>query len=58
MTKNNLDTIILFYSNSSIDDIEAFFNKPDSLIISFDFTSHKLLTKHKIPHRISDDWID
>jgi hypothetical protein len=58
MTKNNLDTIILFDSNSSIDDIEEFFNKPDSLIISFDFTSHKLLTKHKIPHRISDNWIE
>ncbi len=58
MVKNNFDTIILFDSNSSIDDIKEFFEKPTSLIISFDFTSHKLLTKHKIPHRISDDWIE
>ncbi len=58
MSKNNVDTIILFDSHSSIDDIQEFLDKSNNLIISFDFTSHKLLTKHKIPHRISDDWIE
>lgn len=58
MSKNNIDTIVLFDSNSSIDDIKEFLENTNGLIISFDFTSHKLLTKHKIPHRISDDWIE
>jgi len=58
MPKNNVETIILFDSHSSIDSIKKFLNKSNSLIISFDYDSHKLLTNLKISHRISDDWIE
>ena len=58
MSKNNIDEIIFFDSNSSVDTIKKFSKNSNNLIISFDFASHKLLTKNKIPHKISDDWIE
>lgn len=58
MSNSNVKTVILFDSNSSINDIKQFIEKSDTLVISFDFNSHKLLNANKIPHKISDNWIE
>jgi len=58
MGNSDVQTVILFDSNLSVEDIERFSEKPNAKIISFDYASHKLLTKHGISHEISEYWMD
>ena len=57
MTMKNLDSIILFDSSCSINELTS--DKiQNSLIITFDYNSHKNLEKFGINHVISDSYLD
>lgn len=60
MSQNDQSKIIaLIDSNTKIDTIKNHLKKHSQLkIITFDFESHKLLTKNKILHDLSDNYID
>jgi hypothetical protein len=58
MSNSNIDNIILFDSNLSIDNVKDFLKQPNTLIISFDINSNKKLDENKFLYKISDDWID
>ena len=50
--------IVLFESSTNLNNIEKFISKNDSIIITFDYKSHDLLTLRKISHKISDSFLD
>ena len=51
--------IVLFDSRSSFENLKDTISKePNIHIITFDYESHKRLQKEKIPHKLSDDFID
>ena len=50
--------IVLFESSTDLSNIEKFISKNDSIIITFDYKSHDLLTLRKISHKISDSFLD
>ena len=50
-------TIILFDSNTNIEKLKNIEHK-NTLIITFDYESHKILIKHNVPHDISDNYIN
>jgi len=54
--KSNKNIIALLDSSTSIDEIKKIVRKA-SRIITFDYTSHKMLLKNKIKHEISDNYI-
>ena len=57
MTMKNWDSIVLFDSSCNIDDLTN--DKiENSLIITFDYDSHKNLEKSHIDHVISDSYLD
>jgi UDP-N-acetylglucosamine transferase subunit ALG13 len=49
--------IIFFDSSMTIDDIKDF-SLDETIFFSFDYESHQLLSKNKIPHKISDEYVD
>ena len=53
----NFDSIVLFDSSCSIDQITSE-KIANSLIITFDYNSHKNLEKSGINHVISDSYLD
>jgi len=57
MDMKNWDSIILFDSSCNIDDFTSDKIK-NSLIITFDYNSHKNLEKSHIDHVISDSYLD
>ena len=57
MAMENWDSIILFDSSCNIDDFTSDKIK-NSLIITFDYESHKNLEKSHIEHVISDSYLD
>ena len=57
MAMKNWDSIILFDSSCNIDDFTSDKIK-NSLIITFDYDSHKNLEKSHIDHVISDSYLD
>ena len=57
MIMKNFDSIILFDSSCSIDQITSE-KIANSLIITFDYNSHKNLEKSGINHLISDSYLD
>ena len=57
MDMKNWDSIILFDSSCNINDLTS--DKiENSLIITFDYNSHKNLEKSHIDHVISDSYLD
>ncbi len=52
------DSIILFDSSSSLDELKKFTQKGKPTIITFDYESHMLLSQNNISHEISDSYID
>ena len=57
MTMNNHNSVVLFNSSCNIDDLTS--DKiENSLIITFDYNSHKNLEKCGINHVISDSYLD
>ena len=57
MTMDNHDSVVLFDSSCSIDELTSY-NTRNSLIITFDYNSHKNLEKCGINHVISDSYLD
>lgn len=52
------DFVILFDSSSSLDELKKFIQKDKSMIITFDYESHILLSQNNISHEISDLYIN
>ena len=50
--------IVLFESSTNLKNIEKFISKNDSLIITFDYKSHEILTLRRISHEVSDSFLD
>ena len=50
--------IVLFESSTNLKNIEKFISKNNSLIIAFDYKSHEILTLRRIPHEVSDSFLD
>ena len=50
--------IVLFESSTNLKNIKKFISKNNSLIITFDYKSHKNLNLKKVPHEISDSFLD
>ena len=50
--------IVLFESSTNLKNIKKFIPKNDALIITFDYKSHKSLTLRKVPHEVSDSFLD
>ena len=48
--------VLLFDSSSNVDEIKKFVEQ-DTKIITFDYETHKILSKNKIDHEISDNYI-
>ena len=58
---NSLDkeqNIVFFESSTDLKNIEKFSPKNDSVIITFDYKSHEILTRKKISHKTSDSFLD
>ena len=55
---HKVQNIVLFESSTNLKNIEKFISKNDSLIITFDYKSHEILTLRKIPHDVSDSCLD
>ena len=51
-------SIVLFESSTNLKNIEKFISKNDSIIITFDYKSHELLTLRKVSHKVSDSFLD
>ena len=56
-TPSKLTTIVLYDSSFDISELINIIKEQDPLVISFDYESHKLLTKYNIKHKISDDYL-
>jgi len=57
--ENSEKTIILFDSFTNIKSVKSILTKDSSfLVVSFDYESHLLLTKEKIPHTLSEDFLE
>lgn len=52
------DTVILIDSHSNVDELKNLITKKKSIIITFDYQSHKILSQNNIAHEISDNFID
>ena len=50
--------IVLFESSTDLKNIEKFISKNDSHVITFDYKSHEILTLRRIPHEVSDSFLD
>ena len=50
--------IVLFESSTDLKNIEKFIPKNDSAIITFDYKSHEILTIRRVPHEVSDSFLD
>ena len=50
--------IVFFESSTDLKNIEKFIPKSGSVIITFDYKSHEILTRKKISHKISDSFLD
>ena len=50
--------IVFFESSTDLKNIEKFIPKNGSVIITFDYKSHEILTRRKISHEISDSFLD
>ena len=50
--------IVFFESSTDLKNIEKFIPKSCSVIITFDYKSHEILTRRKISHKISDSFLD
>ena len=50
--------IVLFESSTNLKNIEKFISKNNSLIITFDYKSHEILTLRRTPHEVSDSFLD
>ena len=50
--------IVFFESSTDLKNIEKFIPKSGSVIITFDYKSHEILTRRKISHKISDSFLD
>ena len=50
--------IVFFESSTDLKNIEKFIPKNSSVIITFDYKSHEILTRRKISHKISDSFLD
>ena len=58
LTENEITkTIFLYDSSSNLDKLKTVIHEKDSLIITFDFESHKQLLEKNISHEISDNFI-
>ena len=51
-------SIVFFESSTDLKNIEKFISKNNSVIITFDYESHEILTRRKISHEISDSFLD
>ena len=49
--------IVLFESDTNLKNVKKFIPKNESLIITFDYKSHEILSRRKIPHKISDSFL-
>ena len=49
--------IVLFESDTNLKNVKKFISKNESLIITFDYKSHEILSRRKIPHKISDSFL-
>ncbi len=52
------DSVILFDSSSSLDELKKFVQKDKPTVITFDYESHILLSQNNISHEISDSYIN
>ena len=50
--------IVLFESSTNLKNIEKFISKNDSHLITFDYKSHEILTVRRVPHEVSDSFLD
>jgi len=50
--------IVLFESSTNLKNIEKFISKNDSIIVTFDYKSHEMLTLRKVSHEVSDSFLD
>ena len=50
--------IVLFESSTNLKNMEKFISKNSSLIITFDYKSHEILSSKKIPHEVSDSFLN
>ena len=50
--------IILFDSGTNIKNIKKLILKNASLVITFDYKSHEILSRRKILHKISDSFLE
>lgn len=55
---NKEQNIVLFDSNTNLKNLKNIISKKKSLIITFDYKSHEILSRKKIPHEISDTFLD
>lgn len=55
LNNSSITNIILFDSTSNIETLKNL--KKNTLIVTFDYESHKLLSKNKIKHDISDNYL-
>ncbi len=53
----NSKTVILFDSSYSFDTLKEMIENNGSVIISFDYSSHKILSDHGIKHMIADEFL-
>jgi hypothetical protein len=56
-TSSKLNTIVLYDSSFDINELINIVKEKNPLVISFNYESHKFLIKHKIKHKISDDYL-
>ena len=53
----NSKTVILFDSSYSLDTLKEIIENNGSVIISFGYSSHKILSDHGIKHKIADEFL-
>ena len=49
--------IVLFDSGTDLKDLKKSLSKNQQIIITFDYKSHEILSREKIPHEISDSFL-
>ena len=54
---NDFTDIILLDSSSKLDNLKNLLAKKNSLVITFDYNTHKTLLKDQISHQISDQYL-
>ena len=58
MSYSSAATVILFDSSSSIKELKRLLLQSTPKIITFDYDTHKILSKNNIEHEISDTFVD